>query len=131
MASILRTIIANIGLFQADNNVRRNIGSFSLNYGPSASNPNPMINRATFDLAPGASQMFNANSTYTSCTVVRAIGGPVDVEYVLNALPTRPVATTVQARVNSFLMLDDAVGQFKLSNPATAKSSVTIHFLQG
>lgn len=129
--AILRTLIANIGLFQADNNVRRNIGSFSLNYGPNPQNPNPLINRATFDLAPGASQQFNTNNTYTSLTFIRCTGGPVTITYTLNATPSRPVPVTVTSSITSCFLLDDAVGQVSLSNPATAQQSVTVYFTQG
>ena len=122
---ITRALIINMGLFQADNNIRRTAGAYSMNY-PLASNG---VQRSDNSLDPGGNLTFNNLNLKTTLTMLRC-SAPVTVTYTLNPVAlVRPDPVTVVATVNALLLLDDNIGTFVVSN--TGASPVTINFVQG
>ena len=115
-----RALVINLGVFQADNNLRRSIASLSLNY-PS---PGNAIESVVRDLAPGQSVTFNSSNASTAVTLLRCTK-PVSVTYHINV----GAGVTVVTSVRSCLLVDDNVGSITVTNPGTDIS--TINFIQG
>lgn len=123
--AITRALVINVGVFQADNNIRRNIGAYSLNY----QSPTNAVTQQVADIAPGQSLTFNSTNKATTLTMLRCTT-QVALQYTLNVIAiTRPAPLTVNAIANSFFMVDDNVGSFTVTNNGTA--TTTINFVQG
>lgn len=121
--SIVRALIVNFGVFRADNNIRRLIKDFALNY-QLASNS---VTEVTLDLAPGATQNFVALGS--TVTILRC-SAPVTVTYTLMPLANvRVLPVTVVTQVKSMIHLDDNIGNLTVNNSGIALS--TLYFVQG
>lgn len=126
MTTVTRALVINVGVMQANNNTRRSIGAFALNF-PSANNT---ISNVVMDLAPGTSVTFNPTNLSTALTMLRC-SSPVSIQYTLNAVGTvRPNPVVVNSLVTSFFMIDDSVGNVIVSNAGLSATS-TINFVQG
>lgn len=123
--SITRAMVINVGLFQADNNIRRSVGAYSLNY-PSPTNS---VNQQVVDLPAGQTIVFNSTNGATALTMLRCTL-PVTLQYRLNVIAVvRPSPVTVNSFAKSFFMVDDDVGSVTITNSGTA--TTTINFVQG
>lgn len=121
-----RAFIVNVGIAQADENFRRVLSTFSLNF----LSPNNSIEKASIDMAASGTKVFNSAGASTALTILRC-SSPVSVTYVLLPVGTiRTNSVTVTQLVNSFLAIDDNVGSFTINNPASSGSN-SIIFIQG
>lgn len=123
--AITKALVINVGVFQADNNIRRAAGAYSLNY----ASPTNSVSQASSDIQAGQSVTFNGSSRATALTMLRCTS-PVAVQYTLNAIAiTRPSALTVNSVVNSFFLVDDNIGSVTVTNNGLV--ATTINFVQG
>ena len=123
--AITRALVINVGVFQADNNIRRAAGAYSLNY----ASPTNSVNQQVADIPAGQSLTFNSGNRDTSLTMLRCTS-KVAIQYTLKAIAiTRPAALVVNAVVNSFFMADDNIGSVTVTNNGPA--ATTINFVQG
>ena len=123
--AITRALVINVGVFQADNNIRRAAGAYSLNY----ASPTNSVNRLDADIPAGQSLVFNVGNKDTALTMLRCTS-QVAIQYTLKAIvTTRPVALIVNSIVNSFFMADDNIGSFTVTNNGLV--ATTINFVQG
>ena len=128
----VKSLIINLGLFQGDNNIRRNIGAYSVNY-PSAENQR--IQKVEQDLPAGESLTFNPGSTVDTSVTILRVSSRVRVDYTLKSLGSeslvRPSDVEVTAYVNRLLVIDDNVGEFVVTNDSSPAVKSSIFFTQG
>ncbi len=128
----VKSLIINLGLFQGDNNVRRNIGAYSVNY---ATAENQRTQKVEQDLPAGTSVTFNLGSTLDTSVTVLRVSNRVRVDYTLKSLGSgslvRPADVEITAYVNRLLVIDDNVGELVITNDSSPAVTSSIFFTQG
>jgi len=122
MSQILnRALMVNIGVFVANNNIRRSLHAFTHNY----QMPDGSVDVKTKTLAAGASYTYTPDSATTVLLVETT--APVQAQVTLGALTT-PARTSVSylTFIKQCLMLDDAVTSIVFTNTSTDPLQLTL-----
>lgn len=116
-----KAVLVNLGVFLADNNIRRSIGSYSYNF----TSPTASVSTVNLTLLPGQSTTWTTPVTTSSCTLVAASGG-VNMSFTF-ALEQGESAPSSYAVQNSKLhFVDKDVRQAVIHNSGTSNVSLTI-----
>lgn len=123
MATVIRSLAANLGFFAADNNVRRNLATFSASYTPTDGQQS-----LTY-------QTLNAGATFTvpipasGSFIALGVTGPIRADVTLGQVTagsyTRPSQGNIFI-VNQVFVSDDKVTAMVLTNPQSYAVRVTI-----
>lgn len=125
--AITRSVLVNLGIFSADNGVRRSVGSFSKNY----LTANGGVTVIYQNLLPGDTYTFTP--TATAACIVLDTTGPLTVDVnqaaVLTGVNARPVGS-YSVVVNQSLLIDDPTTGLVITNKSTT-DAVRISLIQG
>lgn len=122
-----RALLLNLGVFSADNNIRRNIGTFTHNFqcGDNLSSNQYRV------LQPSESWSVAFDNEISRIVVVE-VSGQVQAEITLGEVPPatgkadRDPPETFTAIINQLIVLDDNVQSADFSNPGSVPVRVTI-----
>lgn len=105
MPTVSRAVLLNVGVFLADNNIRRSVASFALNYATTDASAN--VTHVT--VQPGSTYTFMPVVTPSSILVVQtSLPLVADVTYDDVAVPER-LSVSVKTLVNRLWVTDDSV----------------------
>jgi hypothetical protein len=115
MPAVSKAVLLNIGAFLADNNIRRNVGSFTYNYpSQTASVVTHFLTLNPSETTTWVTPMASSALTFLSCN------GPLSASVTL-----RP-SGGYDLEVNRLHIVDSDVGQLVLTNPGTSAVNVAI-----
>lgn len=117
MSNPSKALMLDVRTFVADNNIRRNTSSFSVNYGSTSEN----VSQSLVVLAPSESKVFQPPMNPTVVTVLRTTS-PVTAQI------TPRNGSTFTVTVSKLLILDADISMMILINSSStqpAKVSVT------
>jgi hypothetical protein len=123
LMTVSKALLLNVGVFEANLNVRKNRGAYSLNYQNAANN----ISNAARDVPAGGGFTWQGVSDNPSVTMLRVTGGPVMVNVTLGVVTNvRTVPEVLTLVVNQFLVLDDNVQSVTVGNQGSSTVNVAI-----
>lgn len=118
----MRALVVNVGVMEANVNLRRMLATASLNY----ASPSNSVAKATRNIPAAGVATFNSDNMPSALTMLRCSSVvSVTVTLLANGVD-RLLNLDVTHKVNSFLMLDDNVGKVVVTNQSTAPVSVTV-----
>lgn len=122
-----RAVLLNLGVFSADNNIRRNVGTFTHNF-QCGENAFFTITRV---LEPAETWVLTSQNALSQVTVVECTG-QLEANLTLGVVPpvtnnaSRSVPVTEAVIINQLLVTDDNVQTIEFSNPGVTPVRVTI-----
>ncbi len=122
-----RALLLNLGVFSADNNIRRNIGTFSHNF-QCGENATSTVTRV---LAPAETWTLPQQNAQTTLTVIECTG-QVSANVTLGIVPAMPnkasrlVAITESVIINQLFISDDNIQTIDFLNPGNTPVRITI-----
>ena len=118
----LKALLLDIRMFLADNNIRRNVSAFSINYGSTSEN----ISQSSFTLAPAASRVFPSPADPCVVTVLQT-SLPLTVQVSVKETDPLLPLTVFTVVVSKLLILDSNVQSLTVTNlSATDIAKVTL-----
>lgn len=121
--TVNKALLLNVGVFEANLNVRKSKGAYSLNY----QNTTNSVNYFAQDVEGGRGFTWQSLAAVPAVTMIRVTGGPVLATVSLGVLAgVRSVFEVVELQINQFLALDDNVQTVTISNQGSATVNVAI-----
>lgn len=114
----MRAILLNISAFVADNHVRRNVLSATLNHAVQS------YRQETLTVSASSSYSYTCSGTQTNVLMIRTTA-PLSATLAYRSAPT----VTFQMNVRGVLVLDSNIATVVLNNTGT--QAATVHILQG
>lgn len=124
--SVIRSMLVNLGVFAADNNVRRNVVSNSINYTTASGS----LDVGYDTLNPGGTKTYSRDEVATATVLYVSAPVRVDITYSTATAGTftRPADGHTNI-VNQALMLDDAITELVVTN--NQSYAVRLNLVQG
>jgi len=114
-----KSILVNLGLYVADNNIRRNLATYTYNF----SSPTASSSRNDFILGPGDTLTVNTSMAESA---FHCINTSSSLSCTVNFSQSSGLASYA-VTVRKLMVLDSDVRQFVLTNPSLTESAkVTI-----
>lgn len=120
MTAPTKAILFDLRAYLADNNLRRSVASFSVNYGSSAED----LSLNSFLLAVGATRV--VTSPMNPCTVTM-----LRTNQLLNVLLTFRTGSTLSVQVKKLLVLDSDIASLSITNDSANTEAAKVTLLQG
>ncbi len=115
-----KAVLLDLRAYLADNNVRRSIASFSLNYGSTSES----VSLQSFVLAP--------NGVLTITTPMNpSVVTMVFTDTPLTAVLTLRNASTLSFNLNTLFVIDNDITSIVLTSPSSNANSAQVTVLQG
>lgn len=112
MPSNTKAVLLNLGVFTADNNLRRNVSTLAYNF----TSPTASVMTNNFTLFPGESSTLNTPMSISALTLLTTTS-----ELTVNIIPR--TGTPYTLTVAKLHLVDSDIAQVVLTNPSSTESA--------